>query len=86
MIVTIYTAPGCQQCKATERAFLGGGVQVQLVDALDDIPGFEKKFGSRQLPGVIVQEDGFIVDSWTGFSPDEIQHQIARYSSQEESL
>lgn len=84
MIVTVYTAKDCQQCKATERAFLRGGVQVQLVDAEDDITGFERKFGSRQLPGVIVREDGFIVDSWTGFSPDEIKYQIARHKADQE--
>lgn len=71
----IFTANGCQQCKATDRALRRAGWTTTLVDAEENQEEFLETFeGSRQLPGVLVHDsEGRMVDGWTGFRPDLIR-------------
>lgn len=77
MFATIYTRPGCQQCRMTDRAFRKLGVTTQMVQVDSNLEEFEELFqGARELPGVVLS-DGGVLSKWTGFRPDLI-NQTAR--------
>ncbi|MFA5605903.1 glutaredoxin domain-containing protein [Mycolicibacterium goodii] len=70
MTITMYTKPGCVQCRATARQFQKCGVTIQTIDVtahpeaaqlLDDL-------GYRSLP-VVMTTDG---QHWSGHRPDRV--------------
>lgn len=62
----LYSKPGCQQCKATERWLDSHGVTYLYVDVTTDDGGLEavKSLGYTQVP--VVEVGG---THWYGFNP-----------------
>jgi glutaredoxin-like protein NrdH len=76
MAVTVYTKPACVQCNATYRALDKKGIAYQTVDISKDEAALErlKALGHMQAPVVEhVDNEGALVDHWTGFRPDKIE-------------
>ena len=74
--ITVYTAPNCAQCWATEKALNAAGVEFERVD-LATTPGavaLVLELGHKQAPVVVDQVEG--VD-WSGFRPDRISQLTA---------
>lgn len=69
---TIYSKPGCQQCRLTYAALDAKGIPYVVVDLSDDAEAFEyvtNTLGFRALP--VVEIAG--VAPWVGFRPDLIE-------------
>ena len=75
-IVTVYTSPGCQPCKATKRWLDKNGVTYDTVDVSqnpDDLAAI-KELGYKAAPVVIVSTgDPEIELHWQGFHPDNLK-------------
>lgn len=71
MKITIYTRPGCQQCRATTNLLDRKGVAYELIDISDKPEVVDRLLstGYKSLPAVFVK-DGMIPESWCGFRPD----------------
>ena len=67
--VTVYTKPGCVQCRATLRAFERAGVTFASVDITIDVQArdFVMSLGYLQAPVVVSG-----TTHWGGFRPDRI--------------
>lgn len=68
-MTTVYTLPGCSQCRMTAKALTSAGVDFTTVD-LTTVPekgDALREAGYMQAP--IVETD---TDTWTGFRPDKI--------------
>lgn len=75
MEVTVYTRPGCMQCRATTNLLDRNGVSYELIDISDrpEVVAFLRdELGHKGLPVVIV-DDGMDPESWSGFRPDLIK-------------
>ena len=69
--ITVYSTPGCQQCRMTYRALESAGVPFNVVDVTEHRAAYEyvtADLGYSQAPIVVVDEH----DHWTGFRPDHI--------------
>jgi glutaredoxin-like protein NrdH len=68
-IVTVYTRPGCMQCKFTFDKLEMLGLEYVAIDVSEDPEAFEhiKSLGYSQLPVVIT--DGA---HWSGLRPDRL--------------
>lgn len=70
-MLTLYSKPGCVQCRATEREFKKEGIPYNYVDlsvepeAIDTI----KELGYLAAPVVYIDED----THWSGHRPDLIE-------------
>jgi glutaredoxin-like protein NrdH len=69
MNITLYTKPGCVQCRATARQFDKADVRIQTVDVSVDTAAAQllEDLGFRSVPVVIA--DG---QSWAGHRPDRV--------------
>jgi glutaredoxin-like protein NrdH len=67
--VTVYTKPGCVQCRATIRALERSGGDFTMVDLTADVQArdFVMSLGYPQVPVVVC---GAV--HWGGFRPDRI--------------
>lgn len=72
--VTLYSKPGCVQCRATERSFKKDGVKYNYVDVSENADGLAaiKELGYLQAPVVFVDKD----THWSGHRPDKIAKHI----------
>jgi glutaredoxin-like protein NrdH len=75
-IVTVYTSPGCQPCRATKRWLDKNGVTYREVDVTkspDDLAAI-KELGYNTAPVVIVSTgDPELELHWQGFHPDNLK-------------
>ncbi|WP_280465858.1 glutaredoxin domain-containing protein [Nocardia brasiliensis] len=67
-MVTVFTKPGCQPCRATIRKLNQLGVTYHRVDITQDETGRERiaDLGYSQAPVVLVDDD----IHWSGYKPD----------------
>lgn len=76
MSITVYTTPGCTQCRVTARSLTSAGVDFDLVDLTVDTDAYcyvTAELGYQSAP-VVVLDDG---SHWTGFRPDLIAAAVA---------
>ncbi|WP_343317522.1 glutaredoxin domain-containing protein [Arthrobacter sp. TMP15] len=71
MKVTVYSKPGCQQCKFTCLSLDHAGITYSVVDVTTNVAALEyvQDLGYSQAPVVVVSEH----DHWSGFNPAEIE-------------
>lgn len=76
MTVTMYSLPAsvCRACWSTERRFDAYGVPVKKVRVDQDPEAMARvqELGYTSAPVVVVEEDGKVVDHWSGFSETKI--------------
>lgn len=72
--VTLYSKPGCVQCRATERTFKKDGVKYNYVDISEqpEALAFIKGLGYLAAPVVYVNEE----IHWAGHQPQLISKHI----------
>ncbi|POH60385.1 NrdH-redoxin [Arthrobacter glacialis] len=70
MNVTVYSKPGCQQCKFTFRSLDHAGITYDVVDLTANAAALEyvQDLGYSQAPVVVVNDH-----HWSGFNPIEIE-------------
>lgn len=77
MTVWMYSLPTqqCRACWATEKRLTSKGVEFHKImlnetpEAMDVV----KELGYASAPVVVIEEDGEIVDHWSGFSDSKIE-------------
>ncbi|WP_113718101.1 glutaredoxin family protein [Arthrobacter dokdonensis] len=71
MNVTVYSKPGCQQCRFTCRSLDHAGIAYDVVDLTTNAAALEyvQDLGYSQAPVVVVNDH----DHWSGFNPTEIE-------------
>lgn len=69
MTITVYTKPGCVQCRATARQFDKADVRIDTIDVSVDTAAAQllEDLGFRSVPVIIA--DG---QSWAGHRPDRV--------------
>ena len=72
MQVKVFSTPGCNMCWATEKRLKKNGIDYQVVKLDEDeqarVDLQARGYGAgTQAPVVMVERDGVVVDSWTGF-------------------
>lgn len=72
-MITVYTRPNCQPCKATKRKLEQLQAEYTLIDVTEDPDALDliKGLGYLQAPVVVARIGGEEVH-WGGFSPDNI--------------
>ena len=77
MLVTVYTKPGCVQCKYTFKQLADNGIEHVAVDVSTPEHADEfariKASGDTTMPQVHVQFADGTTDDWKGFVPDKIK-------------
>ncbi len=90
--LTIYSKPACVQCTGTLRHLeskknaegekLKANKDFDYIDATQDEAAFDfiaNTLGTRQMPvGVARDEDGNVLDWWTGFNPDKLDEWVGK--------
>lgn len=73
-VVTLYSKPGCVQCRATQRMFDSGGVHYNYVDVSESPEDLTriKELGYLAAPVVYVDEN----THWSGHRPELINKHI----------
>lgn len=74
--VTVFSKPHCVQCNATKRALDKASVAHVVIDVSESVAAFDylSDKGHSQMPVVeVFDNDGELVDSWTGFDPEKIK-------------
>jgi glutaredoxin-like protein NrdH len=76
MTVTLYSKPACVQCRQTEKTFAANGVAFSKIDVTEDANAYQfvtGELGYRAAPVVAIRdENGNVVDSWSGFNLEKI--------------
>ncbi|MFG6084218.1 glutaredoxin family protein [Paracoccus litorisediminis] len=78
--ITIYSKPGCMQCKQTARVMTMKGIEFTYVEDVtldDEGMAFMAQHGYRSLPAVRAGDD-----HWSGFNPAKIEEVAARLAAQ----
>lgn len=74
--VTVYSLPAsvCVRCRATEIAMRRKGIEAKKVRVDQDPEALEyiKSLGYTSAPVVVVEQDGEVVDHWSGFRDERI--------------
>lgn len=73
--VTVYTRTPCVQCNATKRHLDKRKIDYSVVDVTNSVEDSQYLVdqGFMEAPVVEVRdEDGVVVDSWSGFVPDKL--------------
>lgn len=81
-IITIYTQPSCQPCKATKRWWDRRGIRYQEVDITSSPKDAEaiRALGFKEAPVVIVSNGDAEMDlMWSGFDPNN----LTKYTTKE---
>ncbi|MCH9736825.1 MAG: NrdH-redoxin [Actinomycetia bacterium] len=70
-VATMYSKPGCYQCKASARAFAKDDLPLNVVDVSADPAAAEliDGLGHRSVPVIIITATG---EHWSGHRPDRI--------------
>jgi glutaredoxin-like protein NrdH len=71
--ITVYTKPGCPQCRATLRALDHAGLDYTVVDLADDPDTRHYLLALGHLAAPVVAVGG---EHWSGYRPDRI-HALA---------
>ena len=74
-IITVYTQPGCQPCKATKRWLDKRDIDYTTVDVAESPADLEaiKALGYQSVPVVIVSTGDPETDlHWQGFNPNNL--------------
>ncbi len=71
MNITVYSKPGCQQCKFTCLTLDHAGIPYNVVDLTTNAAALEyvQDLGYSQAPVVVVNDH----HHWSGFNPIEIE-------------
>jgi glutaredoxin-like protein NrdH len=71
MTVTVYSKPGCQQCKFTCLTLDQTGIPYEVVDLTTNAAALKyvQDLGYSQAPVVVVSDH----NHWSGFNPTEIE-------------
>lgn len=77
MRVTVFTKPGCVQCKFTFKQLDKDGVEYTAVDVTEkanqDALERIQASGNTAMPQVRIEDsEGNLVDEWFGFVPDKV--------------
>lgn len=80
-MITVYTTPICQMCRATKRSLDNAGIEYDTIDATADVNLAEaireraNELGvMATMPYVTVyNQDNELVADWFGFQPDNIK-------------
>lgn len=74
MKATVYTTPGCSQCRMTYKALENAGIEYEVIDLSQDIEKLEelREQGFMQAPIVMAG-----TETWSGFRPDKISALVA---------
>lgn len=75
-IITLYTSPGCQPCKATKRWLDKHDVEYTIKDVTEDPADLAavKELGYNAAPVIIVSTgDPEVEIHWQGFHPDNLK-------------
>lgn len=71
LTITVYSTPACMQCAATERWL--GSTPFEKADAREpEAAAFIASLGHMSAPVVVVRKNGEVVESWSGFNPDNV--------------
>lgn len=74
MQITVYSTPGCTQCRSTYKALDQAGTQYEVVDITEDPSAFEfvLGLGHRGAPVVVVSGADNVLNQshWSGHRPD----------------
>lgn len=72
---TMYSKPGCMQCRQTAKEFEKQGIDLDIVDLTQDVEAMAKVtgLGYRNVPVIVASDD----NHWYGFDPDRIKGLIA---------
>lgn len=75
MTVTVYSQPGCTQCKATYRGLDKKGIAYNVIDVSEDPEALAltKSLGHLRAPVVVKFRDNEVDDHWSGFNPEKIE-------------
>lgn len=72
--ITVYSTPGCRQCKMTKDWLTTRGIPFRPVDLSESVEDMEavKELGYGAAPVVLVNDDGDLKNEkhWYGFRPD----------------
>ncbi len=73
-MITVYSRPNCQPCKATKRTLDKLGTEYTMIDVTEDPDALDmiRSLGYLEAPVVVarVGDDEF---HWSGFSPDRLR-------------
>jgi len=69
MLITVYSKPACQACKATKRYLDKEGLEYKMIDVTEDPVAREyvESLGYLTAPVIVAGED-----HWGGFRPDRL--------------
>lgn len=75
MTITLYTKPGCVQCEYTAKHLTAKGLPFNVFDVSEskEARKIVQDTGVFQLPYVVVEHNGNVVDTWHGFKDDKIK-------------
>lgn len=86
--LTVFTKPSCVQCNATYRALDKAGLSYSSIDLTVDETALDtmKSLGFQQAPVVMeTDDDGNVIDSWSGFNPIKIEERkLAKQAAEAE--
>jgi glutaredoxin-like protein NrdH len=70
MKITVYSTPGCTQCRMTYKALENAGIAYEVIDLSQDADKLEelRQQGFLQAPIVMAG-----TETWSGFRPDKIK-------------
>ncbi len=73
-MITVYSRPDCQPCKATKRKLEQLGAEYTVIDVTEDPDALTliRDLGYLQAP-VIVVRDGDEETHWGGYAPDKLR-------------
>ena len=74
--ITVYTLPNCVQCNQTKKLLDRLELSYVTVNLTQDEKAYRfvtEQLGYKSAPVVVVKdEDGQVVDHWSGFEPERI--------------
>lgn len=72
-MVTIFTRPGCEPCKATKKKFTELGIEFNEVTLDEGSLSYVKALGYTSAPVIEVDCGEGATAHWSGYRPDHIQ-------------
>ena len=69
-MITVYSQPSCGPCVVTEAYLRKAGLPFDKVMITQDEHAADlvKSLGHERTPVVVVEEDGKVINHWSGFS------------------
>jgi len=76
LIVEFFTKPNCVQCVQTKKQFDKYGIEYRSYNVVEDTEAYQfvtERLGYSAAPVIaIMDEDGNVLESWSGFIPEKI--------------